>query len=101
MRPGGGADSLVKNSKRRTSVRQLYGLASDETTFLLEAAEHYCATRCPLATGEGSCPMLTWREGVHTGAIERVCKGSPAAWRERFAPGRGIRPLPLHGEVGA
>ena len=82
-------------------MRQLFGLSPDETTFLLEAAEHYCATRCPLRCGEGSCPMLTWRENVHTGAIERVCKASPAAWRERFDGVRAIRLLGLCGKAWA
>jgi hypothetical protein len=71
-------------------MRQLFGLTPDETTFLREAAEHYCATRCPLRCGEGSCPLSTWREGADGGAVERVCKAAPAAWRERFYGTRAI-----------
>jgi hypothetical protein len=82
-------------------VRQLYGLAGDETAFLLEAVEHFCATRCPLATGEGSCPMLTWREGVHTGAIERICKVPASAWHDRFEGVHRIRPLGPCGKAWA
>lgn len=79
----------------RKSIRQLFGLSPEETTFLLEAAEHYCATRCPLRCGEGSCPMLTCRESVHSGAVERVCKTTRAPWRERFGRTEAIRP-PSH-----
>ena len=45
--------------------------------------------------------MLTWRENVHSGAIERVCKTTPAAWRERFDGVRAIRPLGLCGKAWA
>jgi hypothetical protein len=76
-------------------------LASDETAFLLDAVEHFCATRCPLRAGEGSRPVLTWREGVHGGAIERVCRTTPAAWQERFAQTKALRPLSIRGEAWA
>lgn len=75
-------------------MRQLYGLSPDETAFLLDAVEHYCATRCPLAIGQGSCAMLAWRESHHTGAVERVCKEGPAAWRGRLGATGAIRCLP-------
>lgn len=82
-------------------MRQLFGLSPDETAFLLETVEHYCATRCPLRAGEGSCPMLTWRESVHSGAIDRVCRTAPNAWRERFDGVRAVRPVGLGGEAWA
>jgi hypothetical protein len=48
--------------------------ASNELAFVAEAVAHYCATRCPLKTNEGSCRMLTWRESAHhLGALEKVC----------------------------
>ena len=51
---------------------------ADERAFLREAVAHYCATRCPLVTGEGACPMLTWRESAHFGgALEKVCTRPP------------------------
>jgi hypothetical protein len=74
-------------------MRQLFALSPDETGFLLEAVQHYCATRCPLQGGTGVCPLLAWREGVHTGAIERVCESSPEVWRARLGASAGIRPL--------
>ena len=73
-------------------MRQLFALSPDETEFLLEAVQHYCATRCPLQRGTGACPLLAWRESVHTGAIERVCKSSPEVWRERLGGRAAIRP---------
>jgi hypothetical protein len=68
-------------------MRQLYPLAADEVGFLLDAVEHYCSSRCPLQRGSGYCPMLTWRESVFTGAIERVCRSPVASWRQRLAGG--------------
>jgi hypothetical protein len=82
-------------------MRQLFGLSPDETAFLLKTVEHYCATRCPLRAGEGSCPMLTSRGGVHGEAIERVCKTTPNAWRARFDGVRAIRLVGLCGNAWA
>jgi hypothetical protein len=82
-------------------MRQLFALSPDETAFLLEAVQHYCATRCPLQSGAGSCPLLGWRKSVHTGTIERVCKTSPEAWRERLGGRGAIRPLGLRGKAWA
>jgi hypothetical protein len=80
-------------------MRQLFALSPDETAFLLEAVEHYCAMRCPLRGGGDGCPLLGWRESVHTGAIERVCKSSPGAWRERLGGRGAIRPLAASGRA--
>lgn len=51
-----------------------------QARLLLEAVEHFQDTKCPSNTGEGTCAMLYWAEDVHTGAIERVCDGSCAAF---------------------
>ena len=54
-------------------------LSAEERLFLLGAVRSYCHEHCPLKNGEGSCPLLTWHESVHTGALEKVCKVSPQA----------------------
>ena len=62
-------------------------LSARERAFLLEAVHDYCATRCPLATGEGTCPALTWRESPHhRGALEKTCAVPPTSWAPRLAP---------------
>ena len=51
---------------------------ADERAFLAEAVAYYCANRCPLVTGAGTCRMLTWRESAHhMGALEKVCTRPP------------------------
>jgi len=74
-------------------MRQLFALSPDETAFLLEAVQHYCATRCPPRGGADACPLLRGRASAHTGAPAAVCPSSPAAWRERLGGRAGIRPL--------
>ncbi len=56
-----------------------------ELQFIAEAVRHYCATRCPLQNETSMCPMVTWTESVHTGAIERVCGQEPNSWAGRLA----------------
>jgi hypothetical protein len=80
---------------REGNVRELYGLAADEAAFLVDAAEHFCATRCPLAVGDGACVLLGWRESVHSGALQMTCKADAATWRERLGGGRRIRAAAL------
>jgi hypothetical protein len=60
------------------------GLTREERHFLLAAVDAYCAEHCPLTRGEGTCPLLTWRESVHTGALEKVCAEPPAEWATRL-----------------
>ncbi len=65
----------------------VFPLSGRERTFLLEAVTYFCATRCPLQTGEGACPMLTWREGAHhMGALDKVCTAPPRSWAARLSP---------------
>ena len=56
------------------------GLSKEEHIFLLSAVNSYCREHCPITSGEGACPLVTWSESVHTGAIERVCMGPPREW---------------------
>ena len=55
-------------------------LSKEERLFLLSAVNSYCREHCPITSGEGTCPFVTWFESVHTGALERVCKGTPREW---------------------
>ncbi|MBI2322552.1 MAG: hypothetical protein HYU88_10840 [Chloroflexi bacterium] len=64
-------------------------LSAVERAFLRAAIAHYCAACCPLLSGQDWCPLLTWRESVHSGAIERVCLVPFAAWLERLAEPAG------------
>lgn len=60
-------------------------LSAPELQFLLDAVTYYCATHCPLDHDEGWCPLLSWRESVHSGAIERACVAPYETWRTRLA----------------
>lgn len=82
-------------------MRQLYDLGVDEVSFVVEAIEHYCNTCCPLANGEGTCAMLGWRESIHTGALERVCRAGPGDWKARLGAHSAIRPIATRGKAWA
>ena len=60
------------------------GLTREERLFLLTAVGTFCREHCPIATGEGKCPLVTWHESVHTGALEKVCACPPAEWTARL-----------------
>ena len=48
--------------------------------FLIQAANHFLESQCPLAERGEECAMLSWEEDVHSGAIERVCSFHCEEW---------------------
>lgn len=58
--------------------------SASEVQFLLDAIACYCTTHCPLDREQAGCPLLTWHESVHSGAIERACAAPYEFWRSRL-----------------
>lgn len=66
------ADLEKEFTTLRISQRQLQ--------LIREAMRHYRETKCPLDGNGDWCSLLTWRENIHTGAIELCCLGNCEEW---------------------
>jgi len=47
---------------------------------MLEAIDHYRATKCPLEEKGEECALVSWMESAPTGAIQRVCTADCENW---------------------
>ena len=69
-----------------------------QLAFLLDAIEHYRATKCPLAAGRSvGCELLEWYEEPGTGAAAHKCFDTCVDWRNRLIEQLSRHAFGLHG----